>query len=124
MTPLAPGAYPTMAGRTGPVVLPGLAGIFIGGCVQRGPGSSFRRRAHAHNRRGDAFFGWVCIRSARRLLAPSGKPSTLLLHEYAHILTPNHGHDEAWRAAITALGRPAEAKRYRRPRNPLTTRAT
>ena len=104
-----------------PHSMPEVVGIFVGGCVERGEGSSFRRRAHAHNTRGTRHFGWICIRSARRVLAPSGNPSTLLLHEYAHILAPNHGHDEAWRKAITALGRPAEANRYRRPRNHLTT---
>lgn len=44
-------------------------------------------------------------------------------HVNAHLITPNHGHDAAWRAAITALGRPAEAERMRRRRKPLTSGA-
>jgi hypothetical protein len=98
----------------------GLVGVFVGGCVDRGDGSSFRRRAHAHNVTGGSHFGWVCIRSAGRVRTASGNPSTLFLHEYAHIVTPNHGHDAAWRAAITALGRPAETERMRRRRKDLT----
>lgn len=90
----------------------GIAGIFVGGCVERGVGSSFRASAHAHNHTNDKDYGWICIRSQKRVLTPSGQPSTLLLHEYAHILTPNQGHTAKWRECLTKLGRPAEAQRY------------
>jgi hypothetical protein len=115
----APRRYPVRY-AVPPGKWPLLNGLFIGGCVERGDGSSFRRRAHAHNVKGTAYYGWICIRSARRVMTATGRPSTLFLHEYAHLMTPDHGHDAAWRAAITGLGRPAEAERMRRRRKDLT----
>lgn len=95
-----------------------VAGISVGGCAEaidtprRG---AFRRRAHAHNHPRDPRFGWICILSARagRVVTLTGRPTTLLAHEYAHLLAPNSGHGERWRAAVTALGHPAEAKARR-----------
>ncbi|MGE0600658.1 MAG: hypothetical protein AB7J35_05190 [Dehalococcoidia bacterium] len=95
-----------------------VAGISIGGCAEaigtprRG---AFRRRAHAHNHSRDPRFGWICILSARagRVVTPTGRPSALLAHEYAHLLAPNSGHGERWRAAVTALGHPAAARARR-----------
>lgn len=97
-----------------------LVRVFVGGCVKRGDGSSFRRQAHAHNYRSDPHFGWICVRSPKRLKTPSGKPTTVMFHEFAHILTPNAGHGMRWRAQISELGYPAEAKRYAR-RQPKTS---
>ena len=76
---------------------------------------AFRRRAHAHNHPRDPLFGWICILSTRagRRLTPTGRPSALLAHEYAHLLAPNSGHGERWRIAITALGHPAQASARR-----------
>lgn len=91
-------------------------GVFVGGCVERGVGSSFRRVAHAHNHRKDSHYGWICVRSHRRLRTPAGHVSTLMLHEYAHLLCPNQGHTERWRRTISGMGRPAEAQRRRRRR--------
>jgi hypothetical protein len=91
--------------------MPEVKGVFVGGCVERGIGSSFRRTAHAHNSKKDEHFGWICVRSAKRVLTDSGKPTALMMHEYAHILCPNHGHDALWRETITRLGYPSEAKR-------------
>lgn len=95
-----------------------VAGISVGGCAEaigtprRG---AFRRRAHAHNHPRDPLFGWICMLStmAGRLITPTGRPSALLAHEYAHLLAPNSGHGERWRTAVTALGHPAQAKARR-----------
>lgn len=79
--------------------------VFVGGCVERGVGSSFRHSAHSHNSHSDPFFGWVCVRSHRRLyVLNTDRPSQLMLHEYAHILVPNRGHTDAWREMARSLG--------------------
>lgn len=93
-----------------------VAGISVGGCVEaigtprRG---AFRSQAHAHNHRRDPLSGWICFLSTKpeRLVTPSGRPSALLAHEYAHLLAPGSGHGDRWRRAITALGYPAQARR-------------
>lgn len=110
-------ALATKAAAAGIRAVP-VAGISVGGCAdaigtpRRG---AFRRRAHAHNHPRDPRFGWICILSTRagRVVTPTGRPSALLAHEYAHLLAPNSGHGERWRAAVTALGHPAEAKARR-----------
>lgn len=86
--------------------------VFVGGCVERGVGSSFRKQAHAHCHKDDPYLGWVCVRSASRVLTDSGKPTVLMFHEYAHILTGD-GHTARWAECLTKLGHPAEAKRCR-----------
>lgn len=75
----------------------GVKGLFVGGCVHRGDGSSFRAKAHAHNKaKGEAEYahwlglpnrsGWICVRSEKRLwLNGTKEPSRLLWHETAHI---------------------------------------
>ncbi len=90
--------------------------MFVGGCVERGDGSSFRAKAHAHTHSDDAYNGWICVRSAKRL--GNGKPSMLMLHELAHILT-GHGHDDTWRKKLRELGgriRYYETKAYYKKR--------
>jgi hypothetical protein len=75
---------------------PATTGIFAGGCVARGIGSSFRRSAHAHTH--DAHTGWICLRTARH-----ATNRALLLHELAHVIT-RRGHDDRWRTELLALG--------------------
>lgn len=94
--------------------MPAFVGVFVGGCVERGIGSSFRRMAHAHNQVGDHRYGWVCVRSPKRVITATGRPTVLMFHEYAHLLTPNQGHSEGWGRRLAALGWPAEARRCSR----------
>jgi len=78
-----------------------LAGVFVGGCIVRGEGSSFRASAHAHI--AGPFAGWICVRSAKRLYASSGRPSQTMLHELAHIIT-RKGHTDRFRRVFRELG--------------------
>ena len=80
----------------------GFKGVSVGYCIS--DGRKFRRMAHAHNRKNDKYFGWICILSSKRLRMNNGKPSMLMLHELAHILTPNHWHDDTWRKSVRAIG--------------------
>lgn len=47
--------------------------------------------------------GWICVRSAKRLYNDAGKPSNLMLHELAHIIT-NQGHNQAWGNKLREIG--------------------
>lgn len=71
-------------------------GVFVGGCVTRGVGSSFRAKAHAHCHGSHA--GWLCFRRADRL-----RCRELVIHELAHLVA-GAGHTDAWRAAVIKLG--------------------
>lgn len=76
----------------------GFKGLFVGGCIAHGEGSSFRHKAHAHCFPEDKYFGWICIRSAKRLTQKN-----LLIHELAHILTRN-GHTKKFYQCVRRLG--------------------
>ena len=121
--------------------LPGCVGIFLGGCVERGEGSSFRAQAHAHNQKGKQYFGWICVRGKRRMpsyvveyykdepglglvrfdATLTGEPNRLLMHEYCHILTPGHRHDDTWRKKMRELKQPI-LKRYQKKKHPEVSR--
>lgn len=80
---------------------PSLKGVFVGGCVERGDGSSFRASAHAHSE--GAWKGWICVRGA--LEGRGGeklRDLPLMVHELAHIAS-NAGHTGKWRRAYTQL---------------------
>jgi hypothetical protein len=100
----------------------GYKGVFVGGCIRRGDGSSFRAKAHAHCYKRDKLFGWICIRSAKRLYTRPGQPSNLMWHELCHILTPNHSHDDVWRAKAKQYG-VYIGKRYKKKRRPIMANA-
>lgn len=89
-----------------PEEMPELSGVFVGGCIERGVGSRFGAAGHAHNDPEDEFFGWVCIQSKRRMYTSSGNYSRVLWHEYAHIKTPGHAHDDAWIQVMKELKQP------------------
>lgn len=81
-------------------------GTFVKGCVERGDGSSFRAKAHAHCDKDDPYFGWICVRSPKRVFMKDKfplKPSMLMIHELAHILSVS-GHNDKWRKTIKELG--------------------
>lgn len=82
---------------------PEVKGVFVGGCVERGDGSSFRAIAHAHTSKRDEQHGWICVRSPKRLYTANGTPSQTMLHELAHIVT-GQGHTDKWRTKARELG--------------------
>lgn len=95
--------------------------VSLGGCctaIGTDRSGAFRRRAHAHNytRKDPEHYGWICVLSPNlaRLVTPTGRPTALFAHEYAHIVAANTGHTERWRKTVVALGFPSEAKRYGR----------
>jgi hypothetical protein len=97
--------------------MPGVKGVFVGGCVAKGTltplGVVIKGdvEAHAHNWRQDQYFGWVCFQAPDLL-----DDRNLRLHELAHINTPNQGHTAAWRAEMQRLGVPILPKNQARQR--------
>lgn len=109
LTVLDYGAHPC------PFDWPEVRGLFLGGCVERGIGSSFRAQAHSHCMPDDPHRGWICVRSPRRVfVGDSDRPSRLMWHERAHMLT-GRGHDDKWRAMMRQLRQPIPAH-YRKRR--------
>lgn len=91
-----------------PPDMPGVKGVFLGGCVKLGVGVEFRivkrafpknTRAHAHLKPDEAVYGWVCFMSPHYI-----KSKALRMHELAHIMVGRGGHSDAWRDAMKQLG--------------------
>ena len=99
---------------TVPSQMPGIAAVIAGGCVEGG--RRFRRRAHAHNHKTDKHFGTICFLGRSNIWTARGEPSRVFWHEYAHILTPNHSHDDVWRAKMRDLGQPIPIRYAKRER--------
>lgn len=70
--------------------------MFVGGCVDRGDGSSFRAKAHAHTKGHNK--GWLCFRRRDRLNC-----LPLVIHELAHLVC-GQGHTDKWRETVIRLG--------------------
>ena len=87
---------------TNEVFKAGFRGIFVGGCIERKEGSSFRAKAHAHlvKHKGkySKYGGWICIRSAKRL-----SQINLLRHELAHIIV-GQGHTKKFYECVRRIG--------------------
>lgn len=98
---------------TVPPNLPGVIGIFLGGCVSTGVGLLGRRdsKALAHAHIDGMHKGWICFQLPEDLMNIG-----LLMHEYAHILT-GEGHTDAWRAAMARLDQPIPRRYQKRRRN-------
>lgn len=75
---------------------PLVKGVFANGCVERGDGSRFRRKAHSHIK--GKFEGWICFLSAKRL-----SEKMLILHELAHIIS-KQGHTDKFRKILLEIG--------------------
>ena len=93
-------------------VYPQFRGLFVGGCVERGDGSSFRRRAHAHMGRLE-FWGWICVRSPKRLRNPKGVPSLLMWHELTHLVS-GQGHTAKFERVMRELCGRSDVAGYRK----------
>ncbi len=80
----------------------GFRGVFVGGCIERKEGSSFRAKAHAHfvkyKGKYQKYGGWICIRSMKRAY-----DQNLLKHELAHIIT-GQGHTKKFYQCVRRLG--------------------
>lgn len=116
--------------------LPEIRGVVVGGCIDKPRLREAQAlgivTAHCHNNTKDRNFGWICITkdgmTGYQLMDGSGdfdgvvtKPNANVLHEYAHILTPDHGHDRAWMGEMRALGQTVPMHYIRLSRRPKPT---
>lgn len=90
---------------------PSVRGLFVGGCIERGPRLGPRAKAHSHI--GGTCGGWICFRKAERL-----QDKMLGIHELAHVVSGEHEHNAKWRACVLRLGGTLDAtesmRSYRR----------
>lgn len=95
-----------------PNLMPEIKGIYVGGCVCDRDGSVFRDHNHvAHAHSGSSpYVGWICFSDASYIVNRVGYVTRTFIHEYAHVLNPCHGHDQAWRDTMRRLREPLEWK--------------
>ena len=88
-------------------------GLFVGGCIdERSSWTVWEgARSHAHNNHKNDFFGWICILAPKDVFTPSGKMTSTLAHEVAHLMVPDQGHSPRWKRAVTELGFASEIAR-------------
>ncbi len=86
---------------------PQLKGVFVGGCIAKGEGSSFRAKAHAHTQENDPYKGWICVRSLKRVYIKGTKKASMLIrHELAHLLVkPYYYHNKQWQKTYKRLNK-------------------
>ena len=90
-----------------------LRGVYVGGCIHERNSYTIWEgsRSHAHNRRKNEFYGWICVLDPKDVLTPRGKPTAVILHELAHLLAPETLHSRSWKKAVTELGCGSEVAR-------------
>lgn len=98
-----------------PENMPGVKGIFLGGCIERGiariSDKVFCEDAHAHTHGSRA--GWICFQLPEYFRSPESHH--LRMHELAHIMT-GEGHTDGWRKALEALGEEVPPRYHHRRR--------
>ena len=90
-----------------------LRGVFVGGCVDERTawGVWENTRSHAHNSSKGEWFGWICIMKPEDVLTRSGKMTSTLAHEIAHLVHPDALHSRAWKRTVTKMGYGVEIER-------------
>jgi len=89
-------------------------GVYVGqGCISgEDPLEWIDILAHAHNKKDEEYFGWICIRDAKMAFTKLGNPSLVMKHEVAHLIANDQGHTKKWREILTQMGGGVEAKKY------------
>ncbi len=108
--------YEEVGQKPVPADMPGVKGVFVGGCIETGIGRidpKERHAAHAHI--AEPYEGWVCFQF------PEGLGNEALrMHELAHIET-RQGHTDAWRRAMIRLGQVIPERYEKRTRKRIVS---
>lgn len=98
-----------------PADMPGVKGIFVGGCKRRGAGriSDSIQCEYAHAHIGGTLKGWICFQLPCYFW--DAEYHWLRMHELAHIIS-GQGHTEKWREALRKLGEEIPDRYRYRPR--------
>lgn len=75
---------------------PEVRGVYLYGCVERGPASNIARSAHAHT--SGPYRRWICFKGK-----PPMENRETILHELAHVIS-GEGHTKRFRAVLVELG--------------------